>query len=144
MAYPGTGTFESGGPCPSTHPVRTPQVFFEVLWDTKPFNNLELPKDANNQMINPFVWSFSDATGYANHADYVFGWKGDALQKIMDTDSYFNSTGSGARLPLQTIDQMNNCTQEPIVPRTLVLMNVSYKIPFPSSVLLYFYSANKE
>jgi hypothetical protein len=37
----------------------------------------------------------------------------------MDTDSYFNSTGSGARLPLQTIDQMNNCTQAPIVPEDI-------------------------
>ena len=73
MAYPETGAFESAGPCPSTHPVRTPQVFFEVVWDKKPFNNLEWPKDANNQTINPFVWSFGDATGYANHADYVFG-----------------------------------------------------------------------
>lgn len=61
------------------------------------------------------MWSFGDGTGYANHADYVFGWKGDALQKIMDTPSYFNSTGSGVRLPLQTIDQMNSCTQKPLV-----------------------------
>lgn len=35
MAYPETGTFESGGPCPASHPVRMPQVLFEVVWDTK-------------------------------------------------------------------------------------------------------------
>lgn len=115
MSYPETGTFESGGPCPATHPVRTPQVFFEVVWDTTPFNNLTWPVDENNQTVNPFVWSFGDGTGYANHADYVFGWKNDSLQKIMDINSYFNNTGSGARLPLQTIEQMNNCTQAPIV-----------------------------
>jgi hypothetical protein len=39
MSYPETGTFESGGPCPSTHPVRASQVMFEVIWDTRPFNN---------------------------------------------------------------------------------------------------------
>src|SRR5438045_2847655 len=26
VAYPESGTFESGGPCPSTHPVRLPQI----------------------------------------------------------------------------------------------------------------------
>jgi Domain of unknown function (DUF1996) len=115
MSYPESGTFESGGPCPATHPVRTPQVFYEVIFDTKPFNDLPWPRDANNNTMNPFVWSFGDATGYANHADYVFGWKDDALQKIMDVNSYFNNTGSGARLPLQTIEQMNNCTKAPMV-----------------------------
>jgi len=70
MAYPETGTFESGGPCPASHPVRTAQVMFEVVWDTKPFNDLEWPADGRS----PFVWSFGDGTGYANHGDYVFGW----------------------------------------------------------------------
>jgi len=109
MSYPKTGTFESGGPCPASHPVRTSQVMFEVVWDTKPFNGLEWPKDGSN----PFVWSFGDATGYANHADYVFGWKGDALQKILDTLCYFNCDSVG--LKLQSIAEMNSCTQEPVV-----------------------------
>jgi hypothetical protein len=109
MSYPETGTFESGGPCPSTHPVRTSQVMFEVVWDTKPFNDLEWPKDGSS----PFVWSFGDATGYANHADYVFGWKGDALQKILDTPCYFNCDQVG--LKLQSIAEMNNCTQKVVI-----------------------------
>jgi len=109
MSYPETGTFESGGPCPASHPVRTSQVMFEVVWDTKPFNGLEWPKDGSN----PFVWSFGDATGYANHADYVFGWKGDALQKILDTPCYFNCDSVG--LKLQSIAEMNSCTQEPVI-----------------------------
>jgi hypothetical protein len=45
MAYPETGTFESGGPCPATHPVRTGQLMYEVVWDTKPFNDLAWPAD---------------------------------------------------------------------------------------------------
>lgn len=109
MSYPETGTFESNGSCPSTHPVRTAQVMYEVVWDTKPFNNLTWPADGKN----PFVWSFGDATGYANHADYVFGWKGDALKKILETPCIFNCTQSGDKI--QSIDSMNACTQQPIV-----------------------------
>jgi len=32
IAYPASGTFDNGGPCPSTHPVKIPQVMYEVMW----------------------------------------------------------------------------------------------------------------
>lgn len=110
MAYPETGTFESSGPCPATHPVRTGQLMYEVVWDTKPFNELEWPADGSN----PFVWSFGDATGYANHADYVFGWKGDALQKILDAQGchFMTNCSKETGLKLQSVDEMNRCTQD--------------------------------
>lgn len=102
MSYPETGTFESAGPCPASHPVRTSQLMYEVIWDTKPFNNkADWPADGSQ----PFVWSFGDATGYANHGDYVFGWKNDALQKILDTSCYASSCGGKQ----QSIAQMNKC-----------------------------------
>ncbi|RDL32974.1 Uncharacterized protein BP5553_08413 [Venustampulla echinocandica] len=108
MAYPASGTFESGGPCPSTHPVRMSQVLFEVVWDTSKFNNkADWPDDGRQ----PFVWSFGDATGYANHADYVFGWKGDALQKILDTPCVVNCAGAKT----QTTANMNKCVQKAVV-----------------------------
>ncbi|KAF5320341.1 hypothetical protein D9611_011265 [Ephemerocybe angulata] len=28
-----------GTDCPDTHPVRLPLLFFEIVWDTRPFNN---------------------------------------------------------------------------------------------------------
>jgi hypothetical protein len=37
VAYPVTGTFESGGKCPASHPVRLPQLMYEVMWDVSDF-----------------------------------------------------------------------------------------------------------
>jgi len=33
VAYPSVGTFESTGECPASHPVRLPQLMYEVMWD---------------------------------------------------------------------------------------------------------------
>lgn len=42
VSYPETGTFESGGRCPDTHPVRIPQILLETVWDTRKFNDKSL------------------------------------------------------------------------------------------------------
>ncbi|KAF8851318.1 hypothetical protein BDZ45DRAFT_707954 [Acephala macrosclerotiorum] len=68
--------------------LRFSTFMFGVVWDTKPFNELEWPKNGSN----PFVGSFGDATGAVDYADYVFGWKGNALQRILDTQTYMNDT----------------------------------------------------
>ncbi|KAI2607733.1 uncharacterized protein GGS25DRAFT_523258 [Hypoxylon fragiforme] len=106
VSYPLNGTFEDGSPCPSTHPVKIPQLFYEIVWDTTPFNSVsEWPEDEASQ---PFVWSYGDATGYGNHGDYVFGWRGDALQIAMDTGcNGFQCPG----LRYQEIREGNKCTK---------------------------------
>jgi hypothetical protein len=55
MAYPSSGTFDSQGPCPSSHPVRVPQILFETIFATEDYAN-QWP--SNNQQ--PFIWSYGD------------------------------------------------------------------------------------
>ncbi|KAI1084314.1 hypothetical protein F5B20DRAFT_576451 [Whalleya microplaca] len=81
VAYPTAGSFEMSSACPATHPVKLPQVMYEVMWDTREFNDPSIwPEDGSQ----PFVYSMNDDTGYGWHGDYLFGWKGDALQRALD------------------------------------------------------------
>ena len=54
-------------------------------------------------------------TGYGQHADYVFGWQGDALQKAMD--AFCNV--SCAPLKTQSYANANKCVQGQKVPETV-------------------------
>lgn len=94
--------FTNARPCPASHPVRVPQVAFETVWDTRPWNAL-WPSGAPN----PFVWSF-EGTGYGTHADYLFGWKGDSLQRAMDkSECFYDGCGS---IKKQAMSIANQCT----------------------------------
>lgn len=96
--------FAVAGACPASHPVRMPQVAYETLWDTTQFNNM-WPADGSN----PFVLSFGDDLGYGTHADYLFGWKGDSLQRAMDSDCMFQRCEKGKPLLSQSVREMNAC-----------------------------------
>jgi hypothetical protein len=101
--------FTNAPKCPSSHPVRVPQVTFETVWDTSKFNSMWPSGGAN-----PFVWSFEgSATGYGTHADYMFGWKGDALQKAMDkSECFYDGCGS---IKKQQMNVANQCTVKDFV-----------------------------
>ncbi|KAF6747476.1 hypothetical protein DFP72DRAFT_919928, partial [Ephemerocybe angulata] len=96
--------FNEAGACPSSHPVRMPQVAYETLWDTTQFNSMWPSGGAN-----PFVMSYDDSRGYGTHADYVFGWKGDSLQRAMDSSCMFQACENGNPLKSQSVAQMNAC-----------------------------------
>jgi hypothetical protein len=75
-----------------------------VVWDTRQFNDKSLwPTDGSQ----PFYLSTGDNTGLGQHADYVFGWKGDALQKAMDTSGCMGA--KCATLKTQSIAQARQC-----------------------------------
>ncbi|KAH8166225.1 hypothetical protein CIB48_g1986 [Xylaria polymorpha] len=97
------------GTCPASHPVKIPQVMYEVMWDTRIFNDRALwPEDGSQ----PFVWSTDDKSGYSQHGDYVFGWKGDSLQRAMDARC--NGAVCG-QLQTQSAESAMKCTKSKTV-----------------------------
>ncbi|KAI1364038.1 hypothetical protein F5Y08DRAFT_340118 [Xylaria arbuscula] len=89
-------------PAPPLIQFQYHNVMYETVWDTRQFNN---PEDWPEDGSQPFVWSFGDQTGYGSHGDYLFGWKGDALQKTMDTPCYVNCP----TLTTQAVADQNKC-----------------------------------
>lgn len=81
---------------------------YEVVWDTTPFNSEWKSGDAN-----PFYLSYGDNTGLGQHADYVFGWQDDELQKGMDAT---NCMGAKCKdLKNQVIDNAKKCNVKRVV-----------------------------
>ena len=61
-----------------------------------------------------------NSTGFGHHADYVFGWKGDALQKAMDArcdvydatpDPHIFPASNCPQLKTQDATVANQCNQ---------------------------------
>ncbi|EFI28535.1 hypothetical protein CC1G_13557 [Coprinopsis cinerea okayama7 len=103
-----------GTDCPASHPVRLPLLFMEIVWDTRPFNQPELWPEEGQQ---PFIFSMGDPTGYGQHADYVFGWEGDSLQRAMDVCTGQDGLPENCKeLTLQSDDEINQCVQPVKVP----------------------------
>ncbi|KAK4166948.1 hypothetical protein QBC43DRAFT_286340 [Cladorrhinum sp. PSN259] len=109
VSYVSSGSFDSNGKCPASHPVALPQVMLEVMWDTRIFNDPNIwPEDGSQ----PFVWSTGDKTGYTQHGDYVFGWKGDSLQRAVDARCF---GAICSQLKVQSSEEAMRCTKAPVV-----------------------------
>lgn len=78
MSYP-DGDVYNGGNCPSSHPIHTGSIFFELLYDTALF------ADQWVDGKHPFVFAQGDTTGFGFHGDFFNGWDVDVLQKAIDT-----------------------------------------------------------
>ncbi|TFK27421.1 hypothetical protein FA15DRAFT_635897 [Coprinopsis marcescibilis] len=108
---PRVGLFLQDGTCPESHPVKLPQLFFETVWDTRPFNSM-YPTDGSQ----PFVLSSGDPTGYGHHGDYLFGWEGDSLQRAMDKCLDIGGRPEDCKeLTIISDEDMNKCIQRPQV-----------------------------
>ena len=56
VAYGNQGGASGGGACPSTHPVKLPQIMYELMWNVTTFADKSLwPADGSN----PFVYSMN-------------------------------------------------------------------------------------
>ncbi len=62
----------------------------------------------------PFILSTGDRTGFSQHADYVFGWKGDSLQRAMENPKCV--AASCPELKTQSFEDANQCTVKATVP----------------------------
>jgi hypothetical protein len=108
VAYGQGSGASGGGSCPSTHPVKLPQVMYELMWNVTNFSDKSMwPTDGSK----PFVYSMN-LGGPAAHGDYVFGWEGDSLQKAMDNNCNLNNACPKAGLTTQQPAQYNACKKK--------------------------------
>ncbi|KAL6705839.1 hypothetical protein ACN47E_006299 [Coniothyrium glycines] len=115
VAYGQGSGANGGGACPSTHPVKLPQIMYELMWDVNKFADQSLwPTDGSD----PFVYSMNIG-GAAAHGDYVFGWEADSLQKAMDNACNLNTACPKAGLTVQQPAQYNACKKKQQAPETV-------------------------
>jgi Domain of unknown function (DUF1996) len=107
------GVYMMDSPCPPSHPVRLPTLFYEVTWDTREFNDPAIwPEDGSQ----PFVLSQGDPTGYGHHGDYIFGWEGDSLKRAMDKCVDYAGRPEGCKeLTMQSDEAMYQCRVPTVV-----------------------------
>jgi hypothetical protein len=105
VAYSGAGGGASGGGnCPASHPVKLPQIMYELMWNVTEFSDkANWPSSGA-----PFMYSMN-LGGSAAHGDYVFGWKDQTLQKAMDNRCNLNRDCTAAGIHYQAPEQYNAC-----------------------------------
>lgn len=115
MAYP---NLLKTGDCPDTHPISVPALFYETIWNTFDF------KDIDGQ----FVFAQGDPTGFGYHGDFIAGWNETFLQEAINTCT--NSSGQQSdchMFNLQDDYDATRCLMD--VPKPLLHENVMGPVP---------------
>ncbi|GAC93618.1 hypothetical protein PHSY_001183 [Pseudozyma hubeiensis SY62] len=103
VVYP-LGDNADNGPCPASHNVRLPTLFYEFVFDVTGITN------AN---YSELVLSNGDSMGYSFHADFIAAWNETILQDAIDECAglLFNNLESCPPLA-KTLDRQasNQCT----------------------------------
>lgn len=103
VVYP-MGDLADNGPCPASHNVRLPTLFYEFIWDVTNITN------ANHSQL---VLANGDAMGYSFHGDFIAAWNETILQGAIDqcAGNLFNNLESCPPLA-ETLDRQasSQCT----------------------------------
>jgi uncharacterized protein DUF1996 len=79
---------------------------YELMWNVSDFSDKSnWPTDGSK----PFIYS-THTGGPSAHGDYVFGWKGDSLQKAMDAKCNLNIDCPRGGIHEQKPEKYNACT----------------------------------
>ena len=72
VAYP---SLVMDGTCPEGYETRLVSLFYETIWDTYAFKDVD----------GYFALANGDPTGFGYHGDFMFGWEDGVLQQAVDT-----------------------------------------------------------
>lgn len=110
MAYP---SLVMDGTCPEGYETRVVSLFYETIWNTYAFKDVD----------GYFALSNGDPTGFGYHGDFMFGWEDGILQQAVDTcTSETGLVGDCEIFNLQSETKQRDCFFD--VPKALKDENV--------------------
>lgn len=130
VSYP-AGKFADNGPCPSTHPVRLPHLFYEVMFDTNSIFGPGKPLEGHTPNL---TLAMGDTTGRGWHADFLNGWDVDYLQTAIDQCGKNNTDGVIEHCPafadgFFTSDERKQCAKNFAPLTTEKVLGIVERVP---------------